>query len=91
MNNNSLIQIGGPEKGQCGTGAETNSAYSCHEAPVLTSQFSQQPRVQWEQELPSHHLELNDDEGDVAVSNAGNVSLTDETRCMSLLWSLLRL
>ena len=46
MNDNSLIQIGGPEKGQCGTRAEANLALSCHEAPALNSQFSQQMRVQ---------------------------------------------
>ena len=65
MNDNSVIQIGGPEKGQCGTAAEAKSARSCHEAPTLTSQFS-------------HHLELDANEVDGVVSNAGDVSLTEE-------------
>ena len=69
MNNNSRIQIGV---------LEANSARSCHEAPALTPQFSQQLRVQWVQELSSHHLELDANEVDVAVSNFGVVSLTDE-------------
>ena len=78
MNNNSLIQIGGPEKGQCGTRTEANSARSCHEAPALTSQFSQQPKQQWEQELSSHHLELDASEVDVPVDNTGDISLIEE-------------
>ena len=52
-------QIDGSEKGQCGTRTEANSARSCHEAPVRTSQFLQQPKEQWEQEMSSHHLELD--------------------------------
>ena len=78
MNDNFLIQIGGPEKGQCGTRTEANSARSCHEAPALTSQFSQQPKQQWEQELSSHHLELDASEVDVPVDNTGDISLIEE-------------
>ena len=80
MNNNSLIQIDGPEKGQCGMRAESSSAHNHHEAPVLTSQFSQQLRVEWKQGLSSHHLELDANKIDVVVSNAGDVSLTDESK-----------
>ena len=79
MNNNSLTQIGGPEKGQCGTGTEANSARSCHEVPALTSQFSLQPKEQREQELSSHHLKLDASEVDVPVNNAGDTSLIDES------------
>ena len=40
MDNNSLIQMGGPEKGQCGTEAEANLARSYHATPALTPQWS---------------------------------------------------
>ena len=78
MNNNSLIQIDSPEKGKCGLRAESSSAHNHHEASLLTSQFSQEPRVMWEQGLSSHNLELDANKIDVTVSNAGDVSLTDE-------------
>ena len=60
------------KKGQCGTRAEANSARRCHEAAALMSQwslFSQQPKIQWKQELSSHHLDLNANEVDVPVSS----------------------
>ena len=62
INNNSLIQIGGPEKDQCGTKAKANLARSCHATPAQASQlllFLQQPKIQWKQEWSSHHLELD--------------------------------
>ena len=40
INNNSLIQIGGPEKGQCGMRAEASSVHSCHRALALSSVFT---------------------------------------------------
>ena len=40
MNYNSLIQIGGPEKGQCGMRVESSSAHNHHEAPALSSVFT---------------------------------------------------
>ena len=49
MDNNSVIQIGGPENGQCGTKAKANLACSCHAAPAQASQlvlFLQQLKIQ---------------------------------------------
>ena len=46
VTNNSLIQIGGPEKGQCGMGAEASSAHSHYEASALKSRSSQPRKPQ---------------------------------------------
>ena len=80
MNNNSLTQIGGPEKGQCGIRAEASSAHNHHEASLP-------PKQQLELELPYHWHELNATVSDVfldegkmkdcaqASVNAGSSSL----------------
>ena len=40
MKNDSLIQIGGPEKGQCGMRAEASSCHNYHGGPALPSVFT---------------------------------------------------
>ena len=52
MNKNSLIQIGGPEKGQCGMRAEASLDRNRREAPARLSLTSLPPKPQLEQELP---------------------------------------
>ena len=64
MNNNSLIQIGGPEKGQCGMRAEASLDHNRREAPAHLSLSSLQPKPQLEQELPYLYHELDTSVGD---------------------------
>ena len=78
MSNNSLIQIGGPEKGQCGMRAEASSTHNRHETPALPSLSSLPPKPKLEQEFSSHRLELDANEVDVPVCSAGNVPLIDK-------------
>ena len=78
MNNNSRIQVGGPEKGQCGMRAEASSTHNRHEIPALPSLSSLPLKPKLEQEFSSHHLELDANEVDVSVCGAGNVPLSDE-------------
>ena len=67
MNKNSLIQIGGPEKGQCGMRAEASLDHNRRAAPARLSLFSLPPKTQLEQELPYLQYELDASVGDVSL------------------------
>ena len=85
MNNNSLIQIGGPEKGQCRMKAEASSAHSHHGALAHLSLSSLPPGPQLEQGL--HYLchELDARVGDASLGTVGDVFLDeDKVRVCSL-------
>ena len=73
VNHNSLIQIGGPEKGQCGIGAESRSAHR-HRA-TLQRLSSPPPKPQLGQELLYLYLELDASEGNVPLGTVGDVCL----------------
>ena len=75
MNKNSLIQIGGPEKGQCGMRAEASLNQNHHAAPAHLSLFSLPPKPQLKQELPYLYPELDASVGDVSLDTVGDVSL----------------
>ena len=99
MNKNSLIQIGGPEKGQCGMRAEASLNQNHHAAPAHLSLFSLPPKPQLEQELPYLYPELDASVGDVSLDTVGDVSLDtvgdvslDEMKACSwrlLMWATL--
>ena len=85
MNKNSLIQIGGPEKGQCGMRAEASLDQNHHAAPAHLSLFSLPPKPQLEQELPYLYHELDASVGDVSLGTVGDVFLgMDEMKACSL-------
>ena len=85
MNNNSLIQIGGLEKGQCGMRAEASSAHNHHEASARLSLSSLPPKPQLKQELPYLYHELDPSVGDVSLGTVGDVFLDkDEMKACSL-------
>ena len=85
MNKNSLIQIGGPEKGQCGMRAEASLHRSRREVPTHLSLSSLLPKPQLEQELPYLYHELDASVGDVSLGTAGDVFLgMDEMKACSL-------
>ena len=69
--NNSLIQIGGPEKGKCGMRAEASLDHSHHEASAHLSLSSLPPKPQLEQELPYLYHELNASEGNISLGTVG--------------------
>ena len=73
VNHNSLIQIIGPEKGQCGIGAKASSAYS-HRA-TLQPLSSPPPKPQLEQELPYRSLGLDASVGDFSLSTVDDACL----------------
>ena len=75
MNKNSLIQIGGPEKGQCGMRAEASLDHNRRAAPARLSLFLLPPKPQLEQELPYLYHELDSSVGDVSLGTVGDVSL----------------
>ena len=75
MNKNSLIQIGGTEKGQCGMRAEASLDHNRREAPARLSLLSLPPKPQLEQELPYFYPELDASVGDVSLGTVGGVSL----------------
>ena len=77
VNHNSLIQIGGPEKGQCGIRAESRSAHR-HRA-TLQRLSSPPPKPQLGQELPYRSLGLDASVGDFSLSTVGDACL-DEGR-----------
>ena len=64
MNKNSLIQVGDPEKGQCGMRAEASLDQNHHVAPARLSLFS---LPQLEQELPYLYYELDASVGEVSL------------------------
>ena len=68
IKNNSLIQIGGLEKGQCGMKAKANSAHNCCGAPTLQSPSSLPPKPQLGQKLPYRYLKLNTSMSDVFLA-----------------------
>ena len=85
MNKNSLIQIGGPEKGQCGMRAEASLHRSRREVPTHLSLSSLLPKPQLEQELPYLYHELDASVGDVSLGTVGDVFLgMDEMKACSL-------
>ena len=81
MNKNSLIQIGGPEKGQCGMRAEASLDRSRREVPTHLSLSSLLPKPLLEQELPYLYHELDASVGDASLGTVGHVFLNkDETK-----------
>ena len=70
INDNALIQIGGSEKSNVVLELKLIQLLAAIEALALMSQFSQQPRIQREQEFSSHHLELDASKVDVPVSKS---------------------
>ena len=81
MNNNSLIQIGGLAKGQCGIRVEASLDHNHHEAPARLSLFSLPPRPQLKQALPYLYHELDASVGDASLGTVGHVFLNkDETK-----------
>ena len=86
MNINSVIQICGLEKGQCGMRAEASSAHNHHEAPALPSLSSLPPKQQLEQELPYHCHERVPNVADVSLNIVSDIFLDEgETKaCASV-------
>ena len=85
MNKNSLIQIGGPEKGQCGMRAEANLDHNRREAPARLSLSSLLPKPQLEHGLPYLYHELDASVGNVSLGTVGDVFLgIDEIKACSL-------
>ena len=75
MKNDSLIQIGGPEKGQCGMRAEASSYHNYHGGPALPYLSSLSPKPQWGRELPYHYFELVVSVSDISPSTVGDLCL----------------
>ena len=75
INKNSLIQIGGLEKGQCGMRAEASLDHNHREASERLSLSSLPPKPQLEQELPYFYHELDGSVGDISLSTVGDVFL----------------
>lgn len=70
INRSSSIQIGGPEKSQCGIKPEASSAHNHHGASILHSLSSPPLKPQFRQQLPYHPIEQDASEGHFSLDES---------------------